>query len=269
MKRSSEPTRLLGAVMAGFLTLSLHAAARIEARPDSVTNKDSPSMAQNQASSSTKEANPLLTEWETPFGMPPFDRIKEDHYFPAFQEAIARTRQEAEAIAKSAELPTFANTIEALDASGELLDRIDAVFHNLRSAETNDRLQEIARQVAPLTSALRDDILLNEPLFARVKVVWQQHETLPLDTEQRKLIEETYKDFVRGGANLSADQKTRLRAINEELALLGLQFGDNLLKETNAYRLVIEKKEDLAVSILCRQPGPAPPDLHRLYKARR
>ena len=246
MKRSSEPTRLLGAVMAGFLTLSLHAAARIEARPDSVTNKDSPSMAQNQASSSTKEANPLLTEWETPFGMPPFDRIKEDHYFPAFQEAIARTRQEAEAIAKSAELPTFANTIEALDASGELLDRIDAVFHNLRSAETNDRLQEIARQVAPLTSALRDDILLNEPLFARVKVVWQQHETLPLDTEQRKLIEETYKDFVRGGANLSADQKTRLRAINEELALLGLQFGDNLLKETNAYRLVIEKKEDLA-----------------------
>jgi len=246
MKRSSEPTRLLGAVMAGFLTLSLHAAARIEARPDSVTNKDSPSMAPNQASSSTKEANPLLTEWETPFGMPPFDRIKEDHYFPAFQEAIARTRQEAEAIAKSAELPTFANTIEALDASGELLDRIDAVFHNLRSAETNDRLQEIARQVAPLTSALRDDILLNEPLFARVKVVWQQHETLPLDTEQRKLIEETYKDFVRGGANLAADQKTRLRAINEELALLGLQFGDNLLKETNAYRLVIEKKEDLA-----------------------
>ncbi len=246
MERSSDRARLLGIILAGFLTWSLHASARTEAHPDSVTNQDNSSMAPNQASSSTKETNPLLTEWETPFGMPPFSQIKEDHYLPAFQEAIARTRRDVEAIAGNAELPSFANTMEALDASGELLDRIDAVFHNLRSAETNDRLQEIARQVAPLTSALRDDILLNEPLFARVKAVWGQRETLPLDAEQRKLAEETYKDFVRGGANLAADQKTRLRAINEELALLSLQFGDNLLKETNAYRLVMEKNEDLA-----------------------
>jgi len=203
-------------------------------------------MEPNQASPSMNEANPLLAEWNTPFGMPPFDQIKEDHYLPAFQEAIARKRQEADAIAKDSRPSTFANTIEALDACGELLDKVEPVFSNLRSAETNDRLQEIARQVAPLTSALRDDILLNEQLFARVKAVWEQRGTAPLDAEQRKLLEETYKDFVRGGANLAPDQKTRLRAINEELALLSLQFGDNLLKETNAYRLVVEKRKDLA-----------------------
>lgn len=191
-------------------------------------------------------SNPLLAEWDTPFGVPPFDQIKEDDYLPAFQEAIGRTRREVEAIVQNSQPPTFANTIETLDASGELLDRVEGVFQNLRSAETNDRLQEIARQVAPLLSALRDDIRLNEPLFARVKAVWEGRATLSLNAEQLKLVEETYKDFVRGGANLAAEGKARLRAINEELSLLSLRFGDNLLKETNAYRLVLERKEDLA-----------------------
>ena len=193
-----------------------------------------------------QRSNPLLMEWKTPFGVPPFEQIKEDHYLPAFQAAIARTRQEVETIAQDARPATFANTIETLDASGELLDKVGAVFSNLRSAHTNDRLQEIAREVAPLASALQDDILLNEPLFARVKAVRQQRDSLSLDAVQQRLVEETYKRFVRGGANLSAESKTRLRAINEELALLSLRFGDNLLKETNAYRLVIERKEDLA-----------------------
>lgn len=219
---------LLGALMAGFFTLNMQAADGAN------------------ADSSNEGANPLLMEWKTPFGVPPFEQIQEGHFLPAFQEAIAKTRQEVEAIAQDARPATFANTIETLDASGELLDKVGAVFGNLRSAHTNDRLQEIAKQVAPLTSALQDDILLNEQLFARVKTVWEGRNSLGLDAVQRRLVEETYKRFVRGGANLSADSKTRLRAINEELALLGLRFGDNLLKETNAYRLVLERKEDLA-----------------------
>lgn len=190
--------------------------------------------------------NPLLVEWTTAFGVPPFDKIKDEHFFPAFEKAIAAKRREVDAIVNNSQPATFANTIEALDASGELLDRVGGVFYGLKSAETNDRIQEIARQVAPLTSALRDDILLNETLFARVKTIWQQRDTLGLDAQQRKLVEETYKDFVRGGANLGSDQKTRLRAINEELSLLSLQFSDNLLMETNAYQLVVTRREDLA-----------------------
>jgi len=222
---------LLGAMMTGFFTLNVHST--------SAAGTTGPDLSANQT-------NPLLTEWDTPFGVPPFDRIKDEHFFPAFQEAIARTRRQIETIAKDERPATFANTVEALDASGESLDRVEAVFGNLRSANTNDRIQEIARQVAPLTSALQDDILLNERLFTRVNAVWEQRDSLSLDAEQRRLVEETYKRFVRGGAKLSAESKTRLRAINEELALLGLRFGDNLLKETNAYRLVIDKKEDLA-----------------------
>jgi peptidyl-dipeptidase Dcp len=233
-------------LIAGCIILGLHTTARAEERPDPATTKDAPAMKVNPTNRVSQEVNPLLDEWDTPFGMPPFGRIREDHYLPAFQETIAAKRREAEAIARSPEPATFANTIAALDAAGETLDRVEAVFGNLRSAETNDRLQEIARQVAPLTSALRDDILLNEQLFARVKAVCQQRDSLSLNPEQHKLVEETYKDFVRGGANLSAEQKVRLRAINEELSLLSLKFGDNLLKETNAYRLIVEKKEDLA-----------------------
>lgn len=222
MKRDSYIPWLWGALMTGFLVVGLHSLCAAE------------------------QGNPLLTEWDTPFGVPPFGRIAEDHYLPAFAAAIDQTRRQVDAIAADERPATFANTIEALDASGELLDRVGGVFYNLRSAETTDRLQEIARQVAPQTSALRDDILLNEQLFARVKAVWEQRDALDLNAEQRRLLDETHKRFVRGGANLSAEQKMRLRAINGELSLLGLQFGDNVLKETNAYQLVIEQKKDLA-----------------------
>ena len=233
MKAKSYAAILLGTLMIGFSAVSpyaAHSADRAGTSPASAVN----------------ETNPLLVEWTTPFGMPPFDRIKEEHYFPAFQKAIDLKRQEVDAIIKDTQPATFANTIEALDASGELLDRIGGVFYNLKSAETNEQIQEIARQVAPLTSALEDDILLSEPLFARVKAVWEQRDTLGLNAQQRRLVEEMYNDFVRGGAKLAAEQKTRLRAINEELSLLALQFSDNLLKETNAYQLAVEKREDLA-----------------------
>jgi peptidyl-dipeptidase Dcp len=190
--------------------------------------------------------NPFFEKWNTPFSVPPFSQVKEEHFLPAIKEGIAREKQEAESIASQAEPPTFSNTVEALNDAGELLDKVEAVFNNLSSAETNQKLQEIARQAAPLTSALRDDILLNEKLFARVKAVWEKRDTLPLNGEQKRLVEETYKSFVRGGANLGPEQKKRLRAINEELSVLSLMFSDNLLKETNDYKLVLEKKEDLA-----------------------
>ena len=204
-----------------------------------------PAFAQ-QAAVPPTTANPFFEAWTTPFGVPPFAQIKEAHYLPAFNEGITRERKETDAIAKDPQAPTFANSLEALDQAGEFLDRVEIVFYGQLSAETNDALQGIAKEVAPMLSALNDDINLNEALFARVKAVWEKRDTLGLTQEQKKLVEETYKDFVRGGANLDANGKERLRAINKELSLIGLKFGDNVLKETNTYRLVIEKKEDLA-----------------------
>lgn len=196
--------------------------------------------------STNQNGNPLLEKWNTTFGVPPFDRIKDENFLPALKEGIAQQRKEVEAVAQSKQPPSFANTVEALDATGELLDKVEGVFINRTSAETNDYLQNVAKEVAPLTSALQDDILLNEALFQRVKSIWEKRDKLNLNPEQFKLLEKTYKNFVRGGANLNSEQKKRLRAINEELSLLSVKFGDNLLKETNAYRLVIDRKEDLA-----------------------
>ena len=192
------------------------------------------------------DANPFFTEWTTPFGVPPFDRIKVEHYRPAYQEAIARKRREVEAIALQRSAPTFENTLVALDTAGQMLDKVEAVFSNLNSADTNDEMQAIDKEVTPLKTALRDDILLNEPLFRRVKSVWEQRDRLKLDPEPARLLDETYTDFVRGGANLDAARQTRLREINQELSVLGVTFGQNLLKETNAFKLVIDKPENLA-----------------------
>ncbi len=194
----------------------------------------------------TPAPNPLLEEWQTPFGVPPFDKIKDEHFLPAFQEGMKRQREEVAAIAASKEAPTFANTIAALERSGGLLDRVDSVFSNLNSADTNDRRQAIARETAPLEAALEDDILLDARLFARVKAVWEQRDQLGLDAQDARLLELTWKRFVRGGANLGPEQQQRLRAVNQELSSLGVAFGENQLKETNAYKLVIDKKEDLA-----------------------
>ena len=193
-----------------------------------------------------QERNPFLEEFKTPFGVPPFEQIQEEHYLPAFQAGIEQERQEIAAIVASTEPPTFANTIEALERSGALLTRVNNVFGNLTAAHTNDRLQEIALEVTPMLSQHLDDIRLNDRLFQRVKAVYQEKDALDLTAEQNKLLEEFYKDFVRGGANLNEQQKGELREINQELALLTLEFGENLLKETNAFEMVIDKKEDLA-----------------------
>ncbi|RJP77649.1 MAG: M3 family peptidase [Candidatus Zixiibacteriota bacterium] len=189
---------------------------------------------------SAGSANPLLEEWSTPFGVPPFDSIRTEHYLPAYQEALARKRAEVEAIAAHPEAPTFANTYEALDAAGELLEKVNAVFSHLNAAETNDQMQDLAREVAPLKAALNDDILMNEALFARLEAVWERRDSLGLAPVQLRLMEETRKDFVRGGAKLSPKDKERLRAINAELSVLHPTFSDNVLAETNAFRLVVD-----------------------------
>ncbi|MEO8586207.1 MAG: M3 family metallopeptidase, partial [Acidobacteriota bacterium] len=191
-------------------------------------------------------SNPFFEEWKTPFGMPPFEQIKAQHYAPAFESGIAERKKEVEAIASNPAAPTFANTVEALEHGGLALAKVNDVFSTLTGAETNDALQAINKEFSPKLSALRDDVLLNEKLFARVKAVWEAREKLTLSVEQKKLLEETYKDFVRGGANLAPEQKKRFREINQELSALGLKFADNLLKETNGFKLVIDRKEDLA-----------------------
>lgn len=192
------------------------------------------------------DANPFFTEWTTPFGVPPFDKTKPEHFLPAFQEAAARTRDRVRGIAASPAPPTFANTIEALDDAGRLLERVNLIFINLNSADTNDQLQEIARVAAPLQAALQDDIYMNEALFRRVKTVWDNRDALGLDAEQMTLLRETYRNFVRGGANLAPEKKERLRAINGDLSVLTVAFGENLLKETNAYQLIVDREQDLA-----------------------
>jgi peptidyl-dipeptidase Dcp len=190
--------------------------------------------------------NPFFQEWKTPFGVPPFDQIRTEHFLPAIQEGIAQHDREVQAIAKNAAAPTFANTLEGLDHAGRLLEKATAVFQNLSSAETSEALQVIQKEVAPMLAAHRDDILLDPALFARVKAVWDARATLGLEPDQQKLLEDTWKDFVRGGALLPKEGQERLRKINAELAGLSVKFANNLLKETNDYRLVIEKKEDLA-----------------------
>jgi len=194
---------------------------------------------------SAPPANPLLGEWTTPFGVPPFQEIRPDDYLPAIKEGIAAQRKEVDAIVANPQPPTFANTIEALENAGELLSKVNAVFSGLQSAETNDQLQAVNREATPVLSALRDDINLNAALFARVKAVWDARDTVKLTPVRQKLLENTYKRFVRSGANLNPGQKDRLRTINAELSMLSVKFGDNLLKETNGYRLVIERQEDL------------------------
>jgi peptidyl-dipeptidase Dcp len=191
-------------------------------------------------------ANPLLTEFKTPFGVPPFGEIKPEHFIPAFDRGIANQKREVEVIVKNPEPATFANTLEALDRSGALLKRVNALFNNLNSSNTNDALQQIAKDAAPKLAKLGDDIALDAGLFARVKTVYESRDKLTLTAEQARLLEKTYKAFVRGGANLPADKQARLRQINEELSVLTVKFGENILKENNAFELVIDKDADLA-----------------------
>lgn len=190
--------------------------------------------------------NPLLAAYDTPFNVPPFDKIKDEHFRPAFEEALKKHNLEIDSIVNNTEEPNFANTIVALENAGSLLGNISTVFYNLNSANTNDTIQAIAKDLAPLISAHSDEIRLNAKLFAKVKSVYDAKASSELDAEDKKLLDETYKSFVRSGANLSDSDKESLKKINAELSVLTTQFGQNLLAETNAYELVVDKKEDLA-----------------------
>ena len=201
--------------------------------------------AATQAASSAAD-NPLLADWKTPFGLPPFADIGPDHVLPALKAAMAAEKREVEAITSAAEPPTFENTVAALDRSGALLNRVQAVFQGLIGADTNDALQAINREATPLLTAHRDDISLDERLFRRVEAVWTARAGATLDVDQQTLLERTWKRFVRSGAELDAPRKERLRAVNTELATAGVRFGDNLLAETKAYRLVLERPAQLA-----------------------
>jgi peptidyl-dipeptidase Dcp len=197
-------------------------------------------------STMSQDSNPLLGEWKTPHQVPPFDQIKEEHYLPAFKIAMEQHAKEIEAIANNKKPATFQNTIEALDYSGELLRRVANVFFVLNASMTNEKMQQIANEVAPMLSKHYDDIILNENLFKRIKEVYDKRDKLNLSAEQKRLLEKYYRDFSRNGANLNNEQKNELRKINEELSILQVKFGDNVLKEENRYELVIEKKEDLS-----------------------
>jgi peptidyl-dipeptidase Dcp len=190
--------------------------------------------------------NPFLETYQTPFGVPPFDKIENKHYIPAFEVGITEQKKEIEAIIKNSETPTFENTILALEYSGKQLGKVVRVFFNLTEANTNEEMQAIAKEISPKLSLHQDEILMNDDLFKKVKTVYAQKASLELNEEQSKLLEETYKGFVRNGANLTAEQKSEMKKINEELSLLSLQFGDNVLAETNNFKLVIDNKDDLA-----------------------
>lgn len=196
--------------------------------------------------SCAKSDNPFFSAYENEYGAPPFEKIKTEHYLPAFKEGIKQHQAEIDAVADSKEAPTFANTIEALDYSGELLTKVSSVFFNLYSAETNDQMAEIANEVSPMLSEHSDNLYLNEKLFERVKTLYDSRSSLNLDAEQNRLLEKYYKNFIRSGAALKNEDKDKLRTINKELGLAELAFGQNVLAETNAYKKVVENEAELA-----------------------
>jgi len=190
--------------------------------------------------------NPFFKEYTTPFQVPPFNEIKLEHYMPATEEGIAQQLAEIKAITDNTNEATFDNTILALDVSGDLLNNVGNVFFNLNSANTNDEMQALAREITPKLSAHRDNIMLNKDLFKRVKAVYEKRNDLNLNAEQLRVVEKYYQDFERSGANLPEDKQAELRKLNDELSMAELKFGENALAETNKnFKLVIDNEADL------------------------
>ena len=193
-----------------------------------------------------KTDNPFFETYKNKYGAPPFDKIKNEHYMPAFKEGIKQHQAEIDSIANNPAAPTFDNTIAAMDYSGDLLKKVSSVFFNLYSCNTNEGMEKIATEITPILSENNDNIYLNEKLFARVKTLFDNKDKLGLTDEQVRLLEKYHRNFIRSGAALNPEQKTKLRAINKELGLAQLAFGKNVLDETNAYKKVVDKKSDLA-----------------------
>ena len=208
--------------------------------------------------------NPFFSAWETPYGIPDFSKIKTEHYMPAFKEGIRIQKEEIDAIVDNPDAPTFENTVEALEYSGQMLREVSGVFFNLSECENSDEMERIAEEVTPLLSKHSDDISLNAKLFARVKTVYEQYfpgedETIitsvpELNVEQHRLLEETYKGFVRGGANVPAEQQARFREVNEKIASLTLRFAQNVLKATNAYKKALPNGDTVTLDMPTWEP---------------
>ena len=192
-----------------------------------------------QQSKMDPNINPFFQEWNTPYEVPPFMDIKDEHYMPAYQKGMEENLSEIDLIVNNPEAPTFANTIEELERTGKLLTKVARVFSNLASSNTNPKLQELQRELSPMLSAHYDKISLNEGLFNRVEAVWQEKESLDLTSEQRKLLEDTRKQFVRSGALMSEEQKKQITEINSKISGLSTSFGQNLLAETNGFELIL------------------------------
>jgi peptidyl-dipeptidase Dcp len=225
---SNSPLAAAGLLAAAALTL----AAKPALGADSATN--------------TMTDNPFFTESTLPFHYPPFDRIKDSDYAPAFERGMAEQLSETDAIASNPDKPTFENTIEAMERSGRMLTRVSNVFDNLKGANTDDEIDKVDEDMSPKRSATADAIFLNAPLFARIKAVFDQRASLGLDPEQLRLVELYYRDFVRAGANLSESDKTRLKALNSQIASLQVAFAQNVLKEKNVSSVVVHNRAELA-----------------------
>tara|TARA_B100001057_G_scaffold491497_1_gene581875 strand:- start:2752 stop:4899 length:2148 start_codon:yes stop_codon:yes gene_type:complete len=196
-----------------------------------------------QESKMDPNINPFFQEWNTPYEVPPFLDIKDEHYMPAYEQGMKENLEEIDLIVNNPEAPTFANTIEELERTGELLSRVGRVFSNLASSNTNPQLQELQRELSPMLSAHYDKISLNEGLFNRVDAIYQNRENIDLTSEQAKLLNDTRKGFVRSGALLSEDQKERISGINSKISGLSTSFGQNLLAETNGFELILEDSD--------------------------
>ena len=202
----------------------------------------------------TEMDNPFFSAWGTPYEIPDFQRIKTDHYMPAFREGMARQKAEIDAIVNNPEAPTFENTVLAYEYSGQLLQDVSLVFFNLTSCSNSDEMEAIEEEVTPLLSAHGDDIALNAKLFARIKAVYDQRESLDLNPEQRRLLEETYKGFVRSGANVPEEKQERFRQLNEQIASLTMRFAQNVLKATNAYTKKLDDGTEVGLQLPSWEP---------------
>ena len=189
--------------------------------------------------------NPFFAEYTTPFQVPPFDKISNEDYMPAFEEGMKQHKAEIGAIVANQEEPTFENTILPFDKAGKLYGKVATVFYSLKSANTNDYIDSLAQVLSPIMSKHGSDISLNEDLFKKIKTVYEKRNESNLDDQQIRVVEKYYQDFVRNGANLSPEDKEKMRAIDEEMSMTSLKLGQNLLNETNAFKLVIDNKEDL------------------------
>jgi peptidyl-dipeptidase Dcp len=234
---------LIARLMVASASFALLAAC---GQQESATAPETTSSETSAPAAEVASTNPLLKDWDTPYGIPPFAEIDDSHYMPAFDQGIAELEAEAAAIETNPEVPTFANTIEAMERAGETLSRVSGVFFNVTNTDTNDTLNALEVEISPRLSQVYDSISLNDAIWQRVKTLYETRDTLGLDGEQMRVLELYHRDFVRRGAALDADDKARMKEINAEISKLTTQFGQNLLAETKNFELVITDEADLA-----------------------